>query len=79
MLSMLVKYRKSGIENVCLVERVEYYPPQHGKENNPEPGLLVEYSNGKAVHLPLTPIGDEDYRDVFVMNEKAATVARYTL
>lgn len=79
MLTMKIKYQESNIEVVELVEKVEYIPPHSRKEDHPAPGLLVEYGNGRASHLCLTPLGDTDYRDVFIMNDKGSTVARYTL
>lgn len=85
MLTILIKYQKSKREVLFGAESVEYVPPPADETERPRgdhgdgEGLLVQLGGGKAQHLGLTAIGDMDYRDVYVMNDKGSTVARYTL
>lgn len=85
MLTILIRYRKTRVEVLKRAESVEYTPPAAVDSEHPEntvknehPGLLLTREDD-GEHLPLTPMDDDNYRDVFVMNEQGATVARYTL
>lgn len=77
MLTVLVKYQKSGREVLIPAKTVEFCP----KGSSTAEGLLINYDDREdgGRHLGFTPDGDNDWRDVFVMNDKGATVARYTL
>lgn len=75
MLTVLIKYRISKTETVHEVKSAEFYP----LEGTHPPGLLLRYDDGRHTHLDPTPEGDEDWRDVFVMNSNGQTVTRYTL
>lgn len=84
MLTVLFRYQRSRVEVLKMADSVEYTPP-HGKSDDPanppknvEPGLLLTLGE-KGEHVELTGVDDPDYRDVFVMNDNGATVARYTL
>ncbi len=78
MLTVLIRYKKTRREVVVPARSVEFTPMSFGGD---EPGLLINHgveAEG-GFHLPLTEGGDEDWRDVFVMNAQGQTVARYTL
>lgn len=74
MLTVLIRYQKSRIETLTPAHSVEFWP-----EGTPKAGLLMTHTNGDQSHVGLSEKGDENWRDVFVMNDKGATVARYTL
>ena len=76
MLTVLVKYTKSGREVLIPAKTVEFVPKGSVGE-----GLIIHHHvlEEGSCHLGFTPEGDQDWRDVFVMNDKGATVARYTL
>ena len=76
MLTVLVKYVKSGREVLIPAKTVEFVP-----KGNEAAGLIINHSDLDAGgrQLGFTPEGDQDWRDVFVMNDKGATVGRYTL
>lgn len=77
MLTVLIRYKKSRRECLTPAKSVEFIP--RGGED--EPGLLINHAVEAegGYHLGMTPEGDDDVRDVFVMNAQGATVARYTL
>ncbi len=92
MLTVLVRYQISKRECLFTCERVEFAPLRNNDErsvqsaaslaerdryNREDAGLLI--IGKEEMRLPMTPLGDMDYRDVFVMNEHGKTVARYTL
>lgn len=74
MLTVLVRYTHSKREVLFPAQEVEYVP-----RGVPDAGLLIKFDYDKGTHLGVTTEGDEDLRDVFVMNDNGATVARYTL
>jgi hypothetical protein len=75
MLTVLIRYNKSRREVLIPAETVEYNPIR--KEDGG--GLLVVRAGIGSQHLGFSDTGDEDWRDVFVMNDQGQTVARYTL
>lgn len=75
MLTLLVRYKKSRREVISSATSVEFIP--EGSEDI-DKGLLI-VNNEESVHLSFTHADDENYRDVFVMNDKGQTVARYLL
>ena len=75
MLTVLMKYRISKTEIVQEVKCAEFYP----LDGELPPGILLHYDDEHCTHLCPTAEGDEDWRDVFVMNSEGQTVARYTL
>ena len=84
MLTVLIRYRVTRTETVQQVKTVEFYPNEKlGKRSDgyerPPAGLLLVYDDNESSHLSPTPEGDENWRDVFVMNAQGQTVARYTL
>lgn len=82
MFSVLIRYRKSRREVLIPACSVEFIPEGEKIPNTPfEPGLLINHGvEGKnGCHLGFTLEGDEDWRDVFVMNAAGQTVARYVL
>ena len=93
MLTLLVRYQMSRREVLSPATSVEYAPPREQPQNcswtteqederqryNRDVAGLLVLNGEEGRHLTLTPIGDLDYRDVFVMNDHGATVARYTL
>ena len=80
MFTILIRYRKSLREVLVTAESVEFVREQ-GEHGVDKPGLLVNHGvEAKGgFHLEMTAEGDEDWRDVFVMNASGQTVARYTL
>lgn len=75
MFSVLIRYKKSRREVIIPARSVEYVPD--GKDAGLLINHAVEAEGGR--HLGRTSQGDEDWRDVFVMNAQGQTVARYTL
>ena len=80
MLTILIRYQKSLREVLIEAESVEFVREQ-GPHAVDKPGLLVNHGTKAkdGFHLEMTAEGDEDWRDVFVMNASGQTVARYTL
>ena len=77
MLTVLIRYKKSRREVLTPARSVEFQP----RGDSAEPGLLINHgveAEG-GFHLAMTDEGDDDWRDVFVMNAQGQTVARYTL
>ena len=80
MFSVLIRYKKSRREVLIPARTVEFIPEGEKMPNAPfEAGLLINHTENGGHHLGFTPEGDEDWRDVFVMNAAGQTVARYTL
>ena len=83
MLTVLIRYRETRIETLQQVKGLEFYPKPDNESGDdgerPLPGMLLVYDDDTSNHLSPTPEGDEDWRDVFVMNAQGQTVARYTL
>ncbi len=83
MFSVLIRYRETRREALISAESVEFIPLTDKDEEPPydKAGLLVNHGveTKGGFHLGVTPMGDENWRDVFVMNEAGQTVARYTL
>ncbi len=77
MFSVLIRYQKTRREVLIPARSVEFVP----KDGTDEPGLLINYAVEAegGCHLSMTAEGDDDWRDVFVMNANGQTVARYTL
>lgn len=75
MLTVLIRYRKSGREVLIPAKSVEYVP------NGDEQGLLINHGCEAEGGCQLGPTAkdDENWRDVFVMNDHGSTVARYSL
>ena len=86
MLTVLIRYRETRREVLIPAKCVEYIPPGKTPVEKEiatidQPGLLINHG-GKAdngFHLGLTPIGEENFKDVFIMNDHGQTVARYIL
>lgn len=82
MFTILLRYKKTRREVIISAESVEFIP-NDGKKGTgiDNPGLLINHGveAKSGYHLAMTPEGDEDWRDVFVMNNHGQTVARYTL
>ncbi len=77
MFTVLIRYNESRRECLIPARSVEFVP--NGGEDNP--GLLINHgvlAEGGS-HLGMTPEGDKNWRDVFVMNAQGKTVARYLL
>lgn len=80
MFSVLIKYKKTGREVLIPARTVEYVP-KGSCCGDVDEGLLINHAveaEGGS-HLGFTPVGDDDWRDVFVMNSHGQTVARYAL
>lgn len=79
MFSVLIRYQKTRREVLIPARNVEFYPKD--SDTSVAPGLLINHAVEAegGCHLAMSPDGDEDWRDVFVMNESGQTVARYTL
>lgn len=84
---LTVMYRDEwGNESLHEATSVQYFPA-HGKMNpimsghDCEPGVLVNLLGGTSVHFGTQKACSSDQvpREIFVMNEKGATVARYGL
>jgi hypothetical protein len=77
MFSVLIRYKKTRREVLIPARSVEFVP----KGSDDEPGLLINHAvvAEGGCHLGMTAEGDENYRDVFVMNPQGQTVARYSL
>ena len=76
MFSVLIRYQKTRREVLLQARSVEFVPLGES-----DTGLLINHgveAEG-GCHLAPTQEGDEDWRDVFVMNNAGQTVARYTL
>lgn len=76
MLTVLIRYNKSRRECLFTAKSVEFQPDNG---SNADSGLLINYDDVDSTHFGFTEKGDEDWRDVFVMNKNGQTVARYTL
>lgn len=79
MLTVLAKYHKTKREVLLQANAVEYVPKG---DDRCGAGLLlrgVNGADGANTHLGMTMKGDEDFRDVFVMNADGQTVARYII
>lgn len=76
MFTILVKEKKSGREELlCDVAHVTLDPKG---DDSTMPGLHIRYSDNAGLHYPISQdVGG--FRDIFVMNEAGATVARYAL
>lgn len=80
MFTVKIIYRKTNREVLISAKNVEFVRPGEGV--SPESlGLLINHAVPAegGFHLGMTPEGDEDKRDVFVMNDAGQTVARYEL
>ena len=76
MLTVLIRDQKTRREVLLQARSVGFVP-----EGKDDAGLLINHgveAEG-GCHLAPTQEGDEDWRDVFVMNAAGQTVARYTL
>lgn len=76
MLTVLIRYNKTRRECLFTAKSVEYQPDNGSHADS---GLLINYDDVHSTHLGFTEPGDEDWRDVFVMNKAGQTVARYML
>lgn len=76
MLTVLIRYTTTGREVLVPARSVEYIPKCCGDKDE---GLLINHGDSEGMHLGKTPEGDNNWRDVFVMNASGATVARYKL
>ena len=78
MLTVLIRYTKTGREVLVPAKSVEYVPKCCGDKDE---GLLINHGDpsDSGMHLGKTPEGDDNWRDVFVMNASGSTVARYKL
>ncbi len=77
MFTVLIRYQGTRREVLLFAERIEFAGPEEK-----EPGLHIDNSDveGKMSHfLAHSKKGDENWRDVFVMNDHGQTVARYIL
>lgn len=75
MLTVLVKHKDTGREVLFPADSVEM------QESGPGAGLLIRGKQSDGIdgrHLAASATSG-DARDVFVMNDSGATVARYTL
>lgn len=83
MFTILIRYQKTRREVLISAKTVEFIVPTKDKKESviDEAGLLINHGveAEKGFHLPMTAEGNDDFRDVFVMNENGQTVARYTL
>ena len=83
MFSILIRYHVSQREVLISAKTVEFIRPSKKGDPTPTdiPGLLVNHGveAEDGCHLGMTEANDPDWRDVFVMNDRGATVARYTL
>ena len=79
MLTVLVRYTKSGREVLIPAKTVEFVPK--GSNLGDAEGLIINHNTPEegGCQLGFSSKDDQDWRDVFVMNGKGATVARYTL
>ena len=69
MFTILVRTKKTNREILYLADEIEFHE---------EDGLRFHSVNGNGSHLGIAD-KEDDYRDVFVMNENGQTVARYLL
>ncbi len=82
MLTVLVRYKKSGREVLFSADTVEYMPKGSDQEHADYDGLLIvqDHETRRSTHLSRDPENHADnVRDAFVMNRDGATVARYAL
>ncbi len=83
MFSVLIRYNVSRREVLISAETVEFIRPPEKDDPCPVdiPGLLINHGieGKKGFHLAMTEADDPDWRDVFIMNDSGATVARYIL
>ena len=77
MFTILVRYQKTRREVLTSARSVEFVRDK----GEGEPGLLINPGiEGEAgCFLGVSEKGDENWRDVFVMNDQGQTVARYIL
>ncbi len=85
MLTVLIRNQKTKREIILPAKNIEYIPIPTKEETEivdiDRPGLLINHgveAEG-GCHLAMTSIGDDNFRDVFVMNSHGQTVARYIL
>ncbi len=76
MFTVLIRYQKTKREVLIPAREVEYVP--QGEDGA---GLLIRSrTEGESnCHLGFSEKNDDNWRDVFVMNEHGQTVARYEL
>ncbi len=81
MFSVLIRYQKTRREVLLSGKSVEFLPPGMAVAKESISGLLINSGvEGECPHfLELTPEGDPNWGDVFVMNNQGQTVARYVL
>lgn len=81
MFTVLIRYQMTRREVLITAKTVEFLPEGKDDESPEAPGLSINHGidGEKTTFLSLTPKDDENWRDVFVMNEQGQTVARYTL
>ena len=83
MFSVLIRYKETRREVLIPARSVEFIPSGTPVVNKgiDQPGLLINHGveGEKGIFLGMTPEGDDNWRDVFVMNGQGQTVARYTL
>ena len=84
MFSVLIRYQKTRREVLLSAKSVEFVPPRTELENEDAAqfaGLLINHGveEEEGCHISLTPKGNSNWRDVFVMNDQGQTVARYTV
>ncbi len=83
MFSVLIRYKETRREVLISAKTVEFIPPGTVVENKgiDQPGLLINHGVDaeRGCHLSMTPEGDPNWRDIFVMNDQGQTVARYIL
>lgn len=88
MFSVLIRYKETRREVLIPAKSVEFIPTiwtMEVGESSPcpvdQPGLLINHGvEGEGgCFLAMTPEGDSNWRDVFVMNAQGQTVARYVL
>ncbi len=80
MFTVLIKHVGSNQKGrtVLLSAKTVEFVPEGGLDKNP--GLFINHGVDGEDGCHLSPSEVEaDYRDVFVMNDQGATVARYTL
>ncbi len=75
MFTVLIKYQKTKAEVLFSAKTVEF--ASQGELGGLTVNRGVEAEQG--FHLSPTPEGDDNWRDVFVMNDRGQTVARYIL
>ena len=66
MFTILIKYKNSNCENLYTADSIEF---------NQKTGLSFNSINGHGYHFGISDL-DEDFRDIFVMNNSGQSVTR---